>query len=50
VKRPGPSPHSVANSIAVMAGLRATAGTMPNPTRSESVTDNAAADRLTPAV
>jgi hypothetical protein len=40
----------VAISMAVIAGLRATAGRMPSPTRSRSVTARAAAARLTPAV
>ena len=41
--RPGASRHSVEISIAVIAGLRATAGRMPRPTGSRSVTASAAA-------
>ncbi len=48
--RPGPSPHSVAISMAVMGAVRATAGRMPTPTVSCSVTVSAAAARLGPAV
>ena len=43
-------PGSVEISIAVIAGLRATAGRMPRPTRSRSVTASAGAAKLTPAV
>lgn len=48
--RPGASSHMVAISIAVMAGLRATAGRIPSPTVSRSVTASADAARLIPAV
>ena len=48
--RPGASSHRVAISIAVIAGLRATAGRMPIPTVSRSVVASAVAARLTPAV
>jgi hypothetical protein len=49
-KRPGARLHKVAISIAVIAGLRATAGRIPTPTFSRSVTASAVAARLTPAV
>ena len=44
--RPGASSHRVAISIAVIAGLRATAGRMPIPTVSRSVVASAVAARL----
>lgn len=49
-KRPGPSASSVANSIAVTAAVRATAGTMPRPTVRRSVDVSAAETRDGPAV
>jgi hypothetical protein len=49
-KRPGASAQSVAISIAVTAAVRTTAGRMPRPTVSRSVTLNAAADSVGPAV
>ena len=48
--RPGEMLHRVAISIAVIAGVRATAGRIPIPTEIDSVTANAVAARLTPAV
>jgi hypothetical protein len=48
--RPDASPASVAISIAVNTGLRATAGRMPSPTVSRSVTASAAAASVTPVV
>ena len=48
--RPGASCASVAISIAVIAGLRATAGRMPIPTVNVSVRASAVAARLIPAV
>ena len=48
--RPGASPASVASSIAVIAGLRTTAGRIPIPTVRRSVTASAVAASEIPAV
>ena len=48
--RPGARPHKVESSIAVIAGLRATAGRMPSPSVSRSVTASAAAASDMPVV